>query len=74
MGGVSAGLRACRGFPCENPLCVLDRPPSPGGLPKRMACPRIEQAGLKAGGKVMASIGANTTGMLLAAVALTGIG
>lgn len=45
-----------------------------GSLPKRMACPRIEQAGLKAGGKVMASIGANTNGMLLAAVALTGIG
>ena len=42
--------------------------------PKRMACPRIEQAGLKARGKVMASIGANTNGMLLAAVALTGIG
>ena len=39
-----------------------------------MACPRIEQAGLKARGKVMASTGANTNGMLLAAVALAGIG
>ena len=39
-----------------------------------MACPRIEQAGLKARDKVMASTGANTNGMLLAAVALTGIG
>ena len=39
-----------------------------------MACPRIEQAGLKARGKVMASTGENTNGMLLATVALAGIG
>lgn len=35
-----------------------------------MACPRIEQAGLKARGKVMASTGANTNGMLIAGCAV----
>lgn len=36
MGGASAGLRLRRGFPCENPLCVLDRPPSPERPPGRI--------------------------------------
>lgn len=56
------------------PTAIAGEASGTHGLPCATSCPRIEQAGLKAGGKVMASIGANTTGMLLAAVALTGIG